>query len=67
MVGGLHIASHSVVFWGVVRALTMCGRDSYESVLQSVPEIENEHKQNRALFSEERDAVFAVSRSFGAQ
>ena len=67
MAGGFRIASRSVVFWGVVRALTMYGRGSYESVLQSVPENENEHKQNRALFSEERDAVFAVSRSFGAQ
>ena len=67
MAGGLRIASRSVAFWGVVRALTMCGRGFVRKCVAERAEIENEHKQNRALFSEERDAVFVVSRSFGAQ
>ena len=53
MAGGLRIASRSVAFWGVVQALTMCGRGSYESVLQSVPEIENKHKKTRPFLGGE--------------
>ena len=65
--GGVRIASRSVVFLGVVRALTMCGRGLCEDAFLHALETANGHKQNRAPFSEERDAVFAVSRSLGAQ
>ena len=68
MAGGFRIASYSVAFLGVVRALTMCGSGgSCEDAFLHALETANGHKQNRAPFSEERDAVFAVSRSLGAQ
>ena len=38
-----------------------------ESVLRGENVAVSGDKQNRAPFSEERDAVFAVSRSLGAQ
>ena len=42
-------------------------RGSCEDAFLHALETANGHKQNRAPFSEERDAVFAVSRSLGAQ
>ena len=65
MAGGFRIASRSVAFLGVVRALTMCGRGFCEGAFLHALETANGHKQNRAPFSEERDAVFCCVAQLG--
>ena len=62
-----HCKPLSGVFGRCARVNDVRERGSCEGAFLHALETANGHKQNRPPFSEERDAVFAVSRSLGAQ